>query len=269
MGAELNFQNRGKPRRRFLVCNRRKSGADGHFCGDAQKGKDSSRGRKRGTQKGASCGEEGRFGHNTGSNFPDSTGEVREGEVLGVSAGVISDVSGSDFSLTEATGRTGGEASVSCRDFSVGGKDISDGNFSFDVANECAGVADISDDLDADISGDSGFDGSAQAVGAAGVSGVFAGVISDVKTENCSGGFSADDGFSDCNISDSNITEVFGGTNNSFVYNLEEHTEHKENGKAAENRVKNSRIIGKIYKPRRMVAAVLAAAMFLFAFPQK
>ena len=98
MGAELNFQNRGKPRRRFLVCNRRKSGADGHFCGDAQKGKDSLRGRKRGTQKGTSCGEEGRFGHNTGSNFPDSTGEVRDGEVSGVSAGAISDVSGEDCS---------------------------------------------------------------------------------------------------------------------------------------------------------------------------
>ena len=151
MGAELNFQNRGKPRRRFLVCNRRKSGADGHFCGDAQKGKDSSRGRKRGTQKVTSCGEEGRFGHNTGSNFPDNTGKVRDGEVL--------DVLNSDFSLTGATERTGGGASVSCRDFSVGGKDISGGNFSFDVANECAGVAEISDDLDADISGDLGFDG--------------------------------------------------------------------------------------------------------------
>ena len=214
------------------------------------------------TQKGSSCGEEGRFGHNSGSNFSDNTEKLRDGEVL--------DELNSGFSLTGANERIGGGASVSCRDFSVGEKDISGGNFSFDVANECAGVADISDDLVADFSGDSGFDGSAQAVGAAGGLGVFAGVISDVKTENCSGGFSADDGFSDCNISDSNIAEVFGDTNNSFVYNLKDHTEHKENGKAAaENRVKNSRIIGKIYKPRRMVAAVLAAAMFLFAFPQK
>ena len=221
-----------------------------------------------GTQKGSSCGEEGRFGHNTGSNFPDSTGEVRDGEVSGVSDGAISDVSGSDFSLTGANERTGGGASISCRDFSVGGKDISGGNFSFDVANECAGVADISDGLVADISDDLGFDGSAQAVRAAGVSGVFAGVISDVKTENCSGGFSADDGFSDCNISDSNIAEVFGDTNNSFAYNLKEHKKREEKGEAAANSsAKSSRIIGKIYKPRRMVAAVLAAAMFLFAFP--
>ena len=191
MGAELNFQNRGKRGRRNLMFKRRKGKAQKHLSG--------------GTQKGSSCGEEGRFGHNTGSNFPDSTGEVRDGEVSGVSDGAISDVSGSDFSLTGANERTGGGASISCRDFSVGGKDISGGNFSFDVANECAGIA-----------------------------------------------------------------EVFGDTNNSFVYNLKDHTEHKENGKAAaENRVKNSRIIGKIYKPRRMVAAVLAAAMFLFAFPQK
>ena len=59
-----------------------------------------------------------------------------------------------------------------------------------------------------------------------------------------------------------------GDTSDGFAYNLKEHKKREEKGEAAANSsAKSSRIIGKIYKPRRMVAAVLAAAMFLFAFP--
>ena len=171
MGAELNFQNRGKRGRRNLMFKRRKGKAQKHLYSK--------------TQKGSSYGEDGRSDHNTGSEFPDSTGKVL--------SGAASDVFGSDFS----------EGKVNERDVD-----------NFFVCGE----------------------------------------------EPLSGG----------EFSKGDIAEVFGDTNNSFVYNLKDHTEHKENGKAAaENRVKNSRIIGKIYKPRRMVAAVLAAAMFLFAFPQK
>ena len=178
------------------MCNRRKSGADGHFCGDTQKGKDSSRDRKRVTQKGTSCGEEGRFGHNTGSNFPDGTGEVREGA-----------------------------------------------------------ISDISDE---DCSGGLGFDGSAQAVRAAGdfsaggEGPLFDGKFSVIGANGCDGG----------------IAEISGDTSDGFAYNLKERKKREEKGEAAANSsAKSSRIIGKIYKPRRMVAAVLAAAMFLFAFP--
>ena len=59
-----------------------------------------------------------------------------------------------------------------------------------------------------------------------------------------------------------------GDTSDGFAYNSKEHKKREEKGEAAANSsAKSSRIIGKIYKPRRMVAAVLAAAMFLFAFP--
>lgn len=187
------------------MCNRRKSGADGHFCGDTQKGKDSSRGRKRGTQKGTSCGEEGRFGHNTGSNFPDGTGEVRDGEVSGVSDGAISDVKTEDYS---------GDLGL---DNTISGSMVYDGDFS------AGGEGPL-------------FDGKFSVIGA--------------------------------NGRDGGIAEISGDTSDGFAYNLKEHKKREEKCEAAANSsAKSSRIIGKIYKPRRMVAAVLAAAMFLFAFP--
>ena len=199
------------------MCNRRKSGADGHFCGDTQKGKDSSRGRKRGTLKGTSCGEEERFGHNTGSNFPDGTGEVRDGEVLGVSDEDCSGGLGLDNTISGSMVYDG--------DFSAGGLGVSDGAIS-------------------DVSGGD--------FSAGGEGPLFDGKFSVIGANGRDGG----------------IAEISGDTSDGFAYNLKEHKKREEKCEAAANSsAKSSRIIGKIYKPRRMVAAVLAAAMFLFAFP--